>query len=98
MPRHEGFPLGPGTGNEGGADAAIRETGSRPRPSTSLRDRSRAASRPSRFRVILTQLIGAVMFSNSQGAAIAPAAELDTEAGFGLDRRITSAGAFPVSR
>jgi hypothetical protein len=35
------------------------------------------------------------MLSNSQGAAVAPAAELDTEQGYGLDRRLLGVSPFP---
>jgi hypothetical protein len=34
-------------------------------------------------------------YSNSQGAALEPPAELSAEQGYGLDRRLTSACVFP---
>jgi hypothetical protein len=34
--------------------------------------------------------------SNSQGAALAPPAELATEQGYGLDRRLTGVSPFPA--
>jgi hypothetical protein len=37
-------------------------------------------------------------FSNSQGASVTPAAELDGEQGYGLDRRLTGVSPFPVFR
>jgi hypothetical protein len=38
------------------------------------------------------------MLSNSQGASLLPAAELASEQGYGLDRRITAVDPFPPLR
>jgi hypothetical protein len=38
------------------------------------------------------------MFSNSQGAAVAPAAELQGEAGLGMDARLTAVDPFASVR
>jgi hypothetical protein len=38
------------------------------------------------------------MLSNSQGAAVEPPAELSSEAGSGIDRRVTGVNPFPPFR